>query len=194
MIARAAFLPPAQRANAARDQPLPIGAGQTTSQPSLVKRMVAALELKPSDRVLEIGAGTGYAAAMIAREAREVYTVERIPELAAQAAATLERLNVDNAHVVEGDGARGLAGHAPYDAILVSAAMPQVPPPLLAQVAIGGRLVAPIGSSQGQRLIKITRIAAGQFRSQDLGAVRFVPLQRPGMSALAAQDQYGQRP
>jgi protein-L-isoaspartate(D-aspartate) O-methyltransferase len=197
MIARADFLPPRVRGQAARDAPLPIGAGQTTSQPSLVKRMIDALELKSDDRALEIGAGTGYAAAMMAQRAREVHAVERIPELAAQARATLERLGVDNVHVMQGDGSRGLPQAAPFDAILVSAAMPQVPPPLLAQLAPGGRLVVPVETGQGQRLIKITRTAAGRLQSQDLGPVRFVPLVRDraaGMSALAAQDQYGQRP
>jgi protein-L-isoaspartate(D-aspartate) O-methyltransferase len=194
MIPRAAFLPAQMRGAAALDAPLPIGAGQTTSQPSLVRHMVAALALSPEDRALEVGTGTGYAAAMIAQTAREVYAVERIPELAQRARATLKRLGLDNAHVVQGDGAHGLAAHAPYDAILVSAAASDVPRALLAQLAIGGRLVIPVGNGATQRLMRIVRVRAQEFRAQDLGAVQFVPLVRPVMGAIAAQDEYGTRP
>jgi protein-L-isoaspartate(D-aspartate) O-methyltransferase len=175
-VPRAAFLPPAARAHAGVDAPLPIGAGQTTSQPSLVVRMVQALGLTGTERVLEIGGGTGFAAAALARNAGEVYTVERVPELAAQARAILTRLGLDNVQVITADGTRGLPQFAPYEAILVSAGAPQVPPPLLVQLAVGGRLVIPVGQAGEQRLMRITRVAADRFQPEDLGAVAFVPL------------------
>lgn len=177
---RAAFLPPRIAHHADKDAPLPIGAGQTTSQPSLVKRMVRALNLNKQDRVLEIGAGTGYAASQLAQVAGHVDAIERVPELAARARRILARLNIDNVQVLTGDGARGLPARAPYDAILVSAAGAAVPRALLDQLAIGGRLLMPVGrSGEASRLIRVVRRGANDFVQQDLGAANFVPLVTP---------------
>jgi len=172
---RAAFLPPQIAHHADKDVPLPIGAGQTSSQPSLVRRMVQALALSKRDRVLEIGTGTGYAASQLAQLAGHVDTIERVPELAARARQILARLNINNVQVLTGDGAQGLAARAPYDAILVSAAGSTVPRALLAQLAIGGRLLMPVN----KRLIRVVRRGTSDFVQQDLGAVNFVPLVSP---------------
>jgi protein-L-isoaspartate(D-aspartate) O-methyltransferase len=138
-------VPPAHVRDAHEDVPIPIGRGQVTTQPSLVARMVAALGLGGDERVLEIGAGLGWQTALLAALARGVWSVERLPDLAAAARSNLAAAGVANAVVVEGDGTLGLEDHAPYDAIVVSAAFPEVPPPLVAQLAAGGRLVQPIG-------------------------------------------------
>jgi protein-L-isoaspartate(D-aspartate) O-methyltransferase len=180
---RAAFVPPQLRARAGQDAPLPIGAGQTTSQPSLVKHMVRMLDLTGGERVLEIGAGTGFAAAQIAQVASEVYTIERVPELAERARRILAQQGVDNVHVVQGDGARGLPAHAPYDGILVSAAAPDIPRALLEQLVVGGRLVIPVGEGKMQQLVRITRTGTDDFRREELpGAVRFVSLVRDAIA------------
>src|SRR5437867_3751643 len=144
-VPRAQFVPPDLAAHAYQDAPLPIPHGQVTTQPSLVTQMVEALELSSSDRVLEIGTGFGWQTAVLARLAGEVWTVERWEDIARTARMHLERQGVDNATVVVGDGSAGLPEHAPYDAILVAAAFPQVPAPLVEQLAEGGRLVQPIG-------------------------------------------------
>jgi protein-L-isoaspartate(D-aspartate) O-methyltransferase len=144
-IPRAQFVPPDRAAHAYQDAPLPIPHGQVTTQPSLVAQMVEALELSSSDRVLEIGTGFGWQTAVLARLAGEVWSVERWDDIALTARMHLERNGVDNATVVVGDGSAGLPEHAPYDAILVAAAFPQVPAPLVEQLAEGGRLVQPIG-------------------------------------------------
>jgi protein-L-isoaspartate(D-aspartate) O-methyltransferase len=144
-VDRAAFVPPEYVGEARVDVPIPIGFGQVTTQPSLVARMVAALGLTGSERVLEVGGGLGWQTALLAVLAREVWSVERLPELAAVGRANLARAGVETATVVVGDGTLGLQAHAPYDAILVSAAFPRVPPPLVEQLAVGGRLVQPIG-------------------------------------------------
>ena len=144
-VPRAQFVPPDLAAHAYQDAPLPIPHGQVTTQPSLVTQMVEALELSSSDRVLEIGTGFGWQTAVLARLAGEVWSVERWEDIARTARMHLERHGVDNATVVVGDGSAGLAEHAPYDAILVAAAFPQVPAPLVEQLAEGGRLVQPIG-------------------------------------------------
>lgn len=172
---RAAFLPPQIAHHANKDVPLPIGAGQTSSQPSLVRRMVRALALNKQDRVLEIGTGTGYAASQLAQAAGHVDTVERVPELAARARQILARLNIDNVQVLTGDGEQGLASRAPYEAIVVSAAGTAVPRALLDQLAIGGRLLMPVK----HRLIRVIRRGVNDFVQQDLGAVNFVPLVSP---------------
>src|SRR5712691_4793321 len=144
-VPRAQFVPADLAAHAYRDTPLPIPRGQVTTQPSLVTQMVEALELSSSDRVLEIGTGFGWQTAVLARLAGEVWSVERWEDIARTARVHLERQAVDNATVVVGDGSAGLPEHAPYDAILVAAAFPHVPAPLVEQLADGGRLVQPIG-------------------------------------------------
>ena len=144
-VPRAQFVPPDLAEHAYQDAPLPIPHGQVTTQPSLVAQMVEALELSSSDRVLEIGTGFGWQTAVLARLAGEVWSVERWEDIARTARMHLERHGVDNATVVIGDGSAGLREHAPYDAILVAAAFPKVPAPLVEQVADGGRLVQPIG-------------------------------------------------
>jgi protein-L-isoaspartate(D-aspartate) O-methyltransferase len=176
-VPREAFLPPELAEFAYEDAPLPIGQQQTISQPYIVALMAEALELSPNDRVLEIGTGSGYAAAILARIAREVYTVERHAELAESAAARLRDAGFDNVHVLHGDGTLGWAAHAPYDAIVVAAGGPDVPPALIDQLAVGGRLVIPIGQDRSlQTLMRVTRNPDGSLGHEDLGGVRFVPL------------------
>lgn len=176
-VPRDAFLPPELAEFSYDDHPLPIAQGQTISQPFIVALMTAALELQPSDRVLEIGTGSGYAAAILGRVAREVYTVERHAELAETASERLRDLGYDNVHVLHGDGTLGWAAHAPYDAIVVAAGGPDVPPALLAQLEVGGRLVIPVGEDRSlQSLVRVRREAGGEFTRENLGSVRFVPL------------------
>jgi protein-L-isoaspartate(D-aspartate) O-methyltransferase len=176
-VPREAFLPPELAEFAYEDAPLPIAQGQTISQPYIVALMTAALELGPSDRVLEIGTGSGYAAAVLARVAREVYTVERHAELAEAARGRLRDLGFDNVHVLHGDGTVGWSAHAPYDAIVVTAGGPEIPPALVEQLAPGGRLVIPVGDDRSlQTLVRLTREPDGRLRREDLGDVRFVPL------------------
>ncbi|MFN0247941.1 MAG: protein-L-isoaspartate(D-aspartate) O-methyltransferase [Kofleriaceae bacterium] len=175
-VPRDAFVPESLLEHAYGDMPLPIGNGQTISQPYVVAMTVQALRLDGHERVLEIGTGSGYAAAILASLAREVVTVERIPELALAAAERLARLGVHNVHVHQGDGTLGWPIDAPYEAICVAAAAPKPPPALLAQLAIGGRLVIPHGDAENQRLVRITRKDAVTYAEEDLGNVRFVPL------------------
>jgi protein-L-isoaspartate(D-aspartate) O-methyltransferase len=175
-VPREAFVPEELGEFAYQDAPLPIGEEQTISQPLVVALMAEAAELKPSDRVLEVGTGSGYAAAVFAELAGEVYTVERHDSLARTAADRLRTLRYDNVHVVHGDGTLGWPDHAPYDAILVAAGGPSVPPPLVDQLAPGGRIVIPVGETlRDQRLIRVTRTPEG-LKREDLGGVRFVPL------------------
>ncbi|MCO5296306.1 MAG: protein-L-isoaspartate(D-aspartate) O-methyltransferase [Fimbriimonadaceae bacterium] len=175
-VPREAFVPEEFAAEAYADAPLPIGEGQTISQPYIVALMIEALELHSGARVLEIGTGSGYAAAILSHLAAEVYTVERHGSLATDAAALFEELGYGNVHVLHGDGTLGWPEHAPFDAILVSAGGPEVPPaPLLEQLAEGGRLVVPVGSTRTQELIRLRR-CGGRFSREPLGAVRFVPL------------------
>ena len=162
-------------AHAYDDLPLPIGSGQTISQPYIVAAMTAALHLRPGDRVLEIGTGCGYHAAVLSRLAKEVFTIERRPELASSASATLARLGYSNAHVHCGDGTLGLPELAPFDAILVAAAAPAVPKPLLAQLAEGGRIILPVGDTQHQELQLIEK-RGDAFPMKMLEGCRFVPL------------------
>lgn len=168
---------PAELADAAyEDRPLPIGEGQTISQPYVVAVMAEAAELVPGDRVLEVGTGSGYGAAVLARIAAEVWTIERHPPLAGRAALVLASLGVGNAHVVVGDGTLGWPAAAPYDAVVVTAAAAVVPPALLDQLVDGGRLVMPVGSeAAGQELVRLRR-HGGHHEREDLGPVRFVPL------------------
>src|SRR4051812_33045900 len=140
--------------------PLPIGEGQTISQPYIVAYMAEALELDPGARVLEVGTGSGYAAAVLSRLAREVYTMERHATLARDARSALERLGYRNVHVIEGDGTRGWPEAAPYDAIAVAAGGDEIPPALLAQLAVGGRLIIPVGPNpREQRLVRVMRLS-----------------------------------
>lgn len=165
------------RKHAYEDRPLPIQEGQTISQPYVVALMIDALDLEPSDRVLEIGCGSGYAAAILSCIASEIETVERIETLANQAAKTLQALGYANVHVHCGDGTLGWPERAPYDAIIVAAGGPSVPEALKAQLKIGGRLVIPTGEQRDSHtLLKVTRVSETDYRTEDLGGVRFVPL------------------
>jgi protein-L-isoaspartate(D-aspartate) O-methyltransferase len=176
-VPREAFVPDDMQVAAYDDSPLPIGEGQTISQPYIVAHMAEALELGPEDRVLEIGTGSGYGAAILSRMAAQVYTVERRPALARAAQGRFQELGYDNIHVRHGDGTLGWAEHAPYDAIVVTAGGPEVPEPLLAQLAVGGRLVIPVGSTHySQTLIRVRRLAEDKYQREGLGQVRFVPL------------------
>ncbi|HEV1995513.1 MAG TPA: protein-L-isoaspartate(D-aspartate) O-methyltransferase [Candidatus Acidoferrum sp.] len=174
-VPRHEFVAEELRSHAYDDLPMPIGGGQTISQPYIVAAMTAALHLQPGDRVLEIGTGCGYQAAVLSRLAREVFTIERRPELASSASATLARLGYPNAHVHCGDGTLGLAEFAPFDAILVAAAAPAVPKPLLAQLAEGGRMILPVGDAEHQELQLIEK-RGDAFPTKLLEGCRFVPL------------------
>ena len=176
-VPREAFLPERLREFAYEDSPLPIEEGQTISQPYIVAFMTEALALRGGEKVLEIGAGSGYAAAVLSEIAADVYTVERHGPLAEKAAATLADLGYDNVHVLHGDGTRGWPAHAPYDAIIVAAGGPTIPESLKEQLKIGGRLVIPVGADQHvQELVRVTRISKSEYRREDLADVRFVPL------------------
>jgi protein-L-isoaspartate(D-aspartate) O-methyltransferase len=175
-VPREAFVPQALRWDAYEDAPLPIGEGQTISQPYMVAYMVEALGLAGGERVLEVGAGSGYAAAVLGRLAEEVWTVERHRSLVERAAATLAGLGVRNVHVVHGDGILGWPARAPYDAIVVAAGGERIPEALTGQLAEGGRLVIPVGPEPDlQRLVRLTRRGAALER-EELAEVRFVPL------------------
>ncbi len=176
-VPREAFIAGELTEFAYEDVPLPIEAGQTISQPYIVAEMIVALGLVAGARVLEVGTGSGYAAAVLSRIAREVYTIERHAELADAATRRLRALGYDDVHVLHGDGTLGWAEHAPYDGIVVAAGGPDVPQPLLEQLAVGGRLVIPIGPTpREQTLLRVTRTGADSYAREDLGAVRFVPL------------------
>ena len=176
-VPREKFVSDRQAAFAYEDQPLPIGEGQTISQPFIVALMTQALTLARTDRVLEIGTGSGYAAAVLAEIAAEVYTVERLAPLAERARQRLADLGYANVHVLNGDGTLGWPEHAPYDAIVATAAGPHVPPALLDQLAIGGRLVMPVGAvAYDQSLIRVFRAETGDDRRETLEPVAFVPL------------------
>ena len=176
-VPREKFLPAALRELAYDDRPLPIAGGQTISQPYIVAYMVEALALRGGEKVLEIGAGSGYAAAVMAEIAEDVFTIERIGELAEKAAAHLADAGYKNVHVRHADGTQGWAEEAPFDAILVSAGAPEVPASLKRQLKVGGRMVIPVGlSNLAQELIRITRVSETAFDREDLADVRFVPL------------------
>jgi protein-L-isoaspartate(D-aspartate) O-methyltransferase len=175
-VPRDAFVRPDYLDEAFDDRPLPIGDGQTISQPYIVALMAEALRIEPLDRVLDVGTGSGYAAAVMARLAADVWSIERHRSLADVAAARLRNIGVENVHVVVGDGTQGWPDAAPYDAISVAAATSRVPQPLLDQLVDGGRLVIPIGSSiRAQELIVYQR-RGERFDERDLGPVRFVRL------------------
>jgi protein-L-isoaspartate(D-aspartate) O-methyltransferase len=175
-IPREAFVGAANAAHAYDDGPLPIGNGQTISQPYVVAITVQAMRLRGRERVLEVGTGSGYAAAILGAIATRVDTVERLPELARAAEARLAELGYANIHVHRADGTLGWPAGAPYDAIAVAASAPRPPPALLAQLAVGGRLVLPFGQTDHQRLWCIERTAERTYAERDLGEVRFVPL------------------
>jgi len=174
-VPRHEFVAAELRARAYDDVPLPIGSGQTISQPYIVAAMTAALRLRPTDRALEIGAGSGYQAAVLSLLAKEVFTIERRSELASAASEKLERLGYLNVHVHCGDGTLGLHEFAPFDAILVASAAPAAPQPLLAQLAEGGRMIIPVGDADNQELQFIEKIA-GKFSTKMMEGCRFVPL------------------
>jgi protein-L-isoaspartate(D-aspartate) O-methyltransferase len=174
-VPRHEFVPADFRNRSYDDSPLPIGQGQTISQPYIVAAMTAALHLTGSERVLEIGAGCGYQAAVLSILAKQVYTVECRSALATAAAQRLSRLGCGNVHVHCGDGTLGMPDFAPFDAILVAAAAPSAPPPLLAQLGEGGRLILPIGDAENQEL-QIMERRGGAFRTRTLEGCRFVPL------------------
>lgn len=175
-VERHRFVPQHLQSQAYADRPLPIGSEQTISQPTVIAIMVDALELEPDDIVLDVGTGSGYAAAVLAELAGEVWSIERRAELAERAQAVLGDMGCDNVHVVVGDGSLGLPDHAPYDAIAVAAVSPDVPDALRSQLADGGRLVLPVGALRGaQRLVRIER-SGSEFVERDLGGVAFVPL------------------
>jgi protein-L-isoaspartate(D-aspartate) O-methyltransferase len=175
-LPRHMFMPLPVRAQAYEDHASPIGFGVTISQPFVVGWMSEALGLVGTERVLEVGTGSGYQAAVLSRLAREVFSIERLPVLARRARYTLRALGLDNVHVFVGDGSLGLPEHAPYDAIVVTAAAPSVPDELLAQLAPGGRLVVPVGGTALQSLRVIRRDDEGRLSSTDRGGVVFVPL------------------
>jgi protein-L-isoaspartate(D-aspartate) O-methyltransferase len=175
-VPREAFLPAHLEEFAYEDTPLPIEEGQTISQPFIVAAMTEALDIGPDDRVLEIGTGSGYAAAVLGQIAKDVYSIERHRVLADEAARRLGELGYGNVHLLCGDGTLGWPEHAPFDAILVSAGGPEVPQALLEQLATGGRMVIPVGVElRDQRLLRVTKDVGG-MRTEDLGGVRFVPL------------------
>jgi protein-L-isoaspartate(D-aspartate) O-methyltransferase len=176
-VPREEFVDEGQRQWAYDDHPLPIEAGQTISQPYIVALMIEAAELRPGDKVLEVGAGSGYAAAVMSRIAREVVGIERQHDLVEVARERLQRLGYHNVTIVEGDGTRGCPGEAPFDAILAAASGSHIPASFVDQLAPGGRLVMPIGDpGRVQELVKVTKRPDGTTERKNLGGVRFVPL------------------
>src|SRR5690554_399344 len=176
-VPRERFIPEHLAGEAYEDYPLPIGWGQTISQPYIVALMAQALQLEGRERVLDIKTGSGYAAAVLASLALEVFSMERIPELADQARRNLERAGFSQVHVRCGDGTLGWPEAAPFDGICVAAGAPAVPETLKQQLAVGGRLIIPVGSEHSvQRLVCITRLTDADFEREDFGDVRFVPL------------------
>jgi protein-L-isoaspartate(D-aspartate) O-methyltransferase len=177
VVPREAFMPDELGEFAYEDTPLPIEEGQTISQPYIVALMIAAIEPRSDARVLEIGTGSGYAAAVLSRVVDQVYTVERHEPLVDRARRRFRTLGYDNVEVLHGDGSLGWPEHAPYDAIIVTAGGPHVPQQLRDQLAVGGRMVIPIGSDPRlQQLVRVTRVTRDRFEEEQLGGVRFVPL------------------
>ena len=174
-VPRHEFLPLRLRDEAYMDYPLPIGHGQTISQPYIVAFMTEAISPQPGEKILEIGAGSGYQAAILAQMGADVYTVEIVEPLAEMARQTLERLGYKNAHVLHGDGYRGWPEHAPFDAIIVTCAPDKIPPDLVAQLKDGGRMIIPVGGGMNQELI-LLRKQDGKVEKQSVLPVRFVPM------------------
>ncbi|MGH7443751.1 MAG: protein-L-isoaspartate(D-aspartate) O-methyltransferase [Longimicrobiales bacterium] len=176
LVPRHIFLPESVHNRAYDDAPLPIGFGQTASQPSLQALYLQVLKLQPADKVLEIGTGSGYQTALLAHIAGHVYSVERLRELSVRARAVLDALRLPNIALLVGDGTIGWQRYAPYDAILVAAAAPSVPPALTAQLAPGGRLLIPLGDRSEQQLTLIRKHDDGSLEQEDIAACTFVPL------------------
>jgi protein-L-isoaspartate(D-aspartate) O-methyltransferase len=174
-IPRHEFIPEAVWHRAYEDVPVPIGFGQTASQPSLQALYMQLLELKPTDRVLEIGTGSGFQTAILARLVDRVYSVERLRELSVRARAAMDRLRISNVALLVGDGSIGWSRYAPYDAILVAAAAPEIPEPLIEQLAVGGRMLVPVGDLEMQRLVLVTHTPDG-IEEQEVLDCTFVPL------------------
>lgn len=174
-IPRHLFVPASTIERAYSDTPLPIGEGQTISQPYMVAWMIELLRLQGDEKVLEVGTGSGYQAAILAKLCREVYTIERIKSLAETARERLDKLGIKNVHIIVGDGSTGLPEYAPYDGIIVAAGTPRIPPALLEQLAEGGRLVIPVGSSTLQMLTVLEK-KNGKIRKREEGSCVFVPL------------------
>jgi protein-L-isoaspartate(D-aspartate) O-methyltransferase len=174
-VPRHEFIPDTHLDRAYEDHPLPIGDAQTISQPYIVAIMLQALQLKPTDKVLEVGTGSGYVTALLAELTAQVYSIERHAALAAAAQRVLARLHYANVEIVIGDGTAGLPAHAPYDAIIVSAAASVLPPALLAQLGEGGRMIIPVGPSESQQL-QLIQMQNGHPQISPLDACRFVPL------------------
>ena len=174
-VPRHLFVPPAWRSQAYNDGPLPIGEEQTISQPYIVALMTESLRLKGTETVLEIGTGSGYQAAVLSVLTKKVYSIEIIPELAETARERLATLGYKNVEVIVGDGNLGWQARSPYDAIIVTAAAPEIPPVLIEQLAEGGRMVLPVEVGQEQHLLRLQKVEGRMIR-EDLGPVRFVPL------------------
>ena len=175
-VPRSEFVPPDLAERAYLDRPLPIPHGQVTTQPSLVAKMIEALGLAGSEHLLEIGTGYGFQTALLAHLSNLVWSVERWSDVAVTARANLARLGLLNVEVAVGDGTQGLPEHAPYDAILVSAAFPRVPPPLVEQLALGGRLIQPIGTGGEERVMLFEKGAEGLMRRSTIVGAHFVRL------------------
>jgi protein-L-isoaspartate(D-aspartate) O-methyltransferase len=174
-VPRHRFIAALFQAAAYDDNPVPIGEGQTISQPFIVAYMLESLQIAPENRVLEIGTGTGYQAALLAELARQVYTIERVPALYVAAKENLQQLGYSNVEVIHGDGTRGLPEYAPFDRIIVAAAAPDIPTPLFEQLAEEGCMILPVGSPEAQNLLLI-RKRNGVANTEQLEGCRFVPL------------------
>ena len=177
-VPRHLFVPEREERSAYEDRPVPIGYGQTMSQPYIVAYMTEMAKVKAGSRVLEIGAGSGYQAAVLAQIVKNVYTIEIVPGLAQWAEARLRYAGYDNASVKRADGYYGWAEHAPFDAIIVTAAAPHIPPPLIEQLKDGGRMVIPVGTPYMIQMLVLVTKDGGEVRTQNLLPVRFVPLTR----------------
>ena len=175
-IPRHFFLPDEQHLKAYEDRPIPIGQGQTISQPYIVALMVELIEPKDTDRVLEVGLGSGYSASVLRRVVKEVYAIERDPLLLDEARRRLERLPFGQIHLKTGDGTLGWSEAAPFDAILVTAGSPRIPETLLSQLKVGGVMVVPVGNREEQKLVRVVKSSETHFQEKELMAVRFVPL------------------
>ncbi|RLA87268.1 MAG: protein-L-isoaspartate O-methyltransferase [Deltaproteobacteria bacterium] len=175
-VPRHLFVPPEYRDSAYEDRPLPIGYGQTISQPYIVALMTYHLQLKPTDRVLEIGTGSGYQAAVLAELVKEVYTIEIIPELAKEASERLKELGYENVHVKCGDGFFGWPEHAPFDAIIITCAAPEVPPRLVDQLREGGRMILPLGADPFYQTLTLIIKRDGKLEKRRITGVVFVPM------------------